>query len=86
VNRRNLKSTNFEHALRPGLELKLNWSAENCFSCYELLKFDADNFGSKLRSILARKLWREERGKTNQVKINASEHNDLFTEVRFRRT
>jgi hypothetical protein len=34
--------------------------------------------GSKLKSILARKLWREERGQINQVKINASEHGDLF--------
>jgi hypothetical protein len=35
-------------------------------------------FGSKLKSILARKLSREERGQTNQAEINASEHNDLF--------
>ena len=35
-------------------------------------------FGSKLKSILARKLQREERGQTNQAKINASEHGDLF--------
>ena len=35
-------------------------------------------FGSKLKSILARKLQREERGQTNQVKNNASEHDDLF--------
>ena len=34
--------------------------------------------GSKLKSILARKLWREERGQINQTKINASEHGDLF--------
>jgi hypothetical protein len=34
--------------------------------------------GSKLKSILARKLWREERGQINQAKINASEHGDLF--------
>jgi hypothetical protein len=35
-------------------------------------------FGSKLKSILARKLYREERGKTNQMKINTSERDDLF--------
>jgi hypothetical protein len=35
-------------------------------------------FGSKLKSILARKLYREERGKTNQMKINTSERGDLF--------
>jgi hypothetical protein len=35
-------------------------------------------FGSKLKSILARKLKREERGKTNQMEINTSERGDLF--------
>jgi hypothetical protein len=35
-------------------------------------------FRSKLRSILAMKLYREERGHTNQAKINASEHDDSF--------
>jgi hypothetical protein len=35
-------------------------------------------FGSKLKSILARKLYREERRKTDQAKVNASEHGDLF--------
>jgi hypothetical protein len=35
-------------------------------------------FGSKLKSILARKLQREERGQTNQMKVNTSEHGDLF--------
>jgi hypothetical protein len=35
-------------------------------------------FGSKLKSILARKLWKEERGQTNQERIKASEHGDLF--------
>jgi hypothetical protein len=56
VNRRNLKFINFKHAIRLGLALELNRSAEDCFSCYELLKFDVYNFGSKLKSILARKL------------------------------
>jgi hypothetical protein len=35
-------------------------------------------FGSKLKSILVRKLYREERGQTNQMEINTSEHSDLF--------
>jgi hypothetical protein len=35
-------------------------------------------YGSKLKLILARKLWREERGQTNQAKIKASRHGDLF--------
>jgi hypothetical protein len=35
-------------------------------------------FVSKLKSILARKLLREEREQTNQVRIKASEHGDLF--------
>jgi hypothetical protein len=35
-------------------------------------------FGSKLKSILARKLKREERGKTNKMEINTSERGDLF--------
>jgi hypothetical protein len=35
-------------------------------------------FRSKPKSMLARKLYREERGQTNQTKINASEHGDLF--------
>jgi hypothetical protein len=35
-------------------------------------------FGSKLKSILARKLSREERGQTNQMEINRSGHDDLF--------
>jgi hypothetical protein len=38
-------------------------------------------FGSKLKSILARKLKREERGKTNQMEINTSERGDLFYRV-----
>jgi hypothetical protein len=35
-------------------------------------------FGSKLKSILARKLQREERGQTNQMEINTGGHGDLF--------
>jgi hypothetical protein len=35
-------------------------------------------FWSKLKSILARKLWTDERGQTNQMEINMSEHDDLF--------
>jgi hypothetical protein len=38
VNRRNLKFINFKHTLRLGLALELNPSAEDFFSCYELLK------------------------------------------------
>jgi hypothetical protein len=37
VNRRNLKFTNFEHALYPGLVLEIIRSVEDSFSCYELL-------------------------------------------------
>jgi hypothetical protein len=35
-------------------------------------------YGSKLNSILAMKHWREERGQTNQARIKASRHGDLF--------
>jgi hypothetical protein len=35
-------------------------------------------YGSKLKLILARKRWREERGQTNQVRIKASRNGDLF--------
>jgi hypothetical protein len=35
-------------------------------------------FGSKLKSIFARKLLRVERGQTNQMEINTSGHDDLF--------
>jgi hypothetical protein len=35
-------------------------------------------FGSKLKSMLARKLEREERGETNQMEINTNGHGDLF--------
>jgi hypothetical protein len=35
VNSKNLKFTNFKHALRPGLALELNQSAEVSFPCYE---------------------------------------------------
>jgi hypothetical protein len=37
VIRRNLKFTNFKHALRPGLALKLNQSSEDSSPCLELL-------------------------------------------------
>jgi hypothetical protein len=37
VNRRNLKIINFKHALYPGLVLEIIHSAEDRFSCYELL-------------------------------------------------
>jgi hypothetical protein len=37
VNRRNLKFTNFKHALRPGLVLELNRSTEDSSPCQELL-------------------------------------------------
>jgi hypothetical protein len=37
VNRRNLKIINFKHALYPGLVLEIIRSAEDRFSCYELL-------------------------------------------------
>jgi hypothetical protein len=36
------------------------------------------DFGSKLKSILARKFRERKEGKTNQEKINASEHGDLL--------
>jgi hypothetical protein len=36
------------------------------------------DFGSKLKSILTRKFRDRKEGKTNQEKINASEHGDLF--------
>jgi hypothetical protein len=48
VNRRNLKFINFKHALRPGLALELNWSVEDCFSCYELLKLMGITLGANL--------------------------------------
>jgi hypothetical protein len=35
-------------------------------------------FESKLISMLARKLYRDERGQTNQIEINTSGHSDLF--------
>jgi hypothetical protein len=35
-------------------------------------------YGSKLKLILARKRYREERGPTNQARIKASRHGDLF--------
>jgi hypothetical protein len=35
-------------------------------------------YGSKLKSIVARKHLREERGQTNQARIKASRHGDLF--------
>jgi hypothetical protein len=35
-------------------------------------------YGSKLKSILARKRYIEERGQTNQVRVKASRHGDLF--------
>jgi hypothetical protein len=37
VNRRNLKFTNFKHALCPGLALEIIQSAEDSSPCYELL-------------------------------------------------
>jgi hypothetical protein len=37
VNRRNLKFIKFEHTLYPGLVLEIIQSAEDSFSCYELL-------------------------------------------------
>jgi hypothetical protein len=35
-------------------------------------------YGSKLKLILARKCYREERGQTNQTRIKVSRHDDLF--------
>jgi hypothetical protein len=35
-------------------------------------------YGSKLKLILARKCYREERGQANQARIKASRHDDLF--------
>jgi hypothetical protein len=35
-------------------------------------------YRSKLKLILARKLYREERGQTNQARIKANRHSDLF--------
>ena len=53
LNRRNMKFINFKHALRPRLAFR---SAEECFSCYELLKLMRITFVSKFKSMLARKL------------------------------
>jgi hypothetical protein len=59
VNRRNLKIMNFEHALHPGLGLEIN----NCeFGVRKIVpiamscSINADNFGSKIKTILAREL------------------------------
>jgi hypothetical protein len=43
-------------------------------------------FGSKLKSILARKLYRDERGQTNQMEITQVDTMICFTEVQFLRT
>jgi hypothetical protein len=81
---------NFEHTLHPGLGLEI---INREFRVQKIVPFamsclmNADNFGSKLKTILARKLLeREERGETNRVEIKTNDHGDLFTEIRFLRT
>jgi hypothetical protein len=86
VNRRNLKIINFEHALYLGLVLEIIRSAEDSFSCYELLNQCGLLWEQAQNDVSKRTLEREERGETNRVKINTSEHGDLFPEVRFQRT
>ena len=91
MNRPNLKFINFEHTLHSRLGLEIN-NIE--FEEWEIVllalscSINADNFGIKLKSMWARELLgREEREETNRViKINTSEHGDLFPEVRFQGT
>ena len=91
VNRRNLKIINFEHALHTGLGLEINnikFEEREIVLLALSCSINADNFGIKLKSMWARELLgREEREETNRViKINTSEHGDLFLEVRFQGT
>jgi hypothetical protein len=85
------KIINFEHALHQGLGLEINnleFIVRKIVPLAMCFSINADNFGSKLKTIWARELLeREERGETNRVmKINTNEHGDLFPKVRFQGT
>jgi hypothetical protein len=70
VNRQNLKFTNFEHALHPGLGLEINnreFGVRKIVPLAMSCSINTDNFGSKLKIICARELWRERIGK-KQIK------------------
>jgi hypothetical protein len=77
VNRRNLKFINFKHALRLGLALELNWSAKDCFSCYELLNLMGITLGANSNQYKHGNFRERKEGK--QIKSRStSEHCDLF--------
>jgi hypothetical protein len=59
VNRRNLEIVNFEHALPPGLGLEINnreFVVRKIVPLAMSCSINADNFGSKLKTILEREL------------------------------
>jgi hypothetical protein len=59
VNRRNLKIINFEHALHPGLGLEINnleFGVRKIVPLAMSCSINADNFGIKLKTILASEL------------------------------
>jgi hypothetical protein len=62
VNRRNLKIINFEHALCPGVRVRNKFGVRKIVPLAMSCSINADNFGSKLNTILTRELEREERG------------------------
>jgi hypothetical protein len=47
------------------------------FLLLRVAQIDADNFGSKHKHNISKKILREKKGKTNQMEINTSEHDDL---------
>jgi hypothetical protein len=59
VNRRNLKIMNFELALHPGLGIEINNREFRVWKIVPLAMsclINADNFGSKLKTLLTREL------------------------------
>ena len=62
VNRRNLKIINFKHALQLGLGLEIHnveFGERKIVLLATSCSINADIFGSKLKSMWARELWRE---------------------------
>jgi hypothetical protein len=60
-----MKIIDFEHALHPGLGLEINnleFKVRKIIPLAMSCSINADNFGIKLETILARELWRERRG------------------------
>jgi hypothetical protein len=66
-----------KHTLKVEVSVRIKFNSERLFLLQGVAQRVRMMYGSKLKLILARKCYREERGQTNQTRIKVSRHGDL---------